>query len=276
MITKLKPAVISAPAGGGSGGEVDDGNEQHSVAGIYTVTATSVEIVSRTPSQTLRVPTDPPPRNVITLLATGAPPDGAPPDGAGTGGYVEVRGNTGVRITAGPPPLLETSSDDTNGVEIFVGETQSIIFERGILPSSIQVISMAPDGIEIKHSSPGLDPSKTETITMEDPGITMIVGDDQDITIQRGLLPSSLQKITMKPDGIMMQSGEEQDITIQRGLLPSSLQTIIMKPDGIMMQSGLSTITLQMDGVFIKSGATSTIIVNDEGVTIQGPMVKIN
>jgi hypothetical protein len=77
-------------------------------------------------------------------------------------------------------------------------------------------------------------------------------------------------------NGVEIIVGEKQEITIQRGLLPPTLQTIKMKPEGIIMQSGLSTITLEMDGVFIKSGGTSSIIVNNEGVTIQGPLVQIN
>src|ERR1700738_2531439 len=97
MMTKTETAMIPCSAGGGSGGGVDDGNDQHSVIGIYTVTASTVEIVSRTPLPPVIAG-----ENVITLLATGQTPTGV-----GPGGKVEMRGNQGVRITAGPPlPLL--------------------------------------------------------------------------------------------------------------------------------------------------------------------------
>jgi type VI secretion system secreted protein VgrG len=127
-----------APAGLGSGGGADDGDDQHSVAGIYTVTGNSVEIISRTP-----LPPTTPGKNVITLLAAGETPTGT-----GPGGKVEVRGNQGVRITAGPPLLPPTSSDSNNGVEIVVGETQNVTIQRGLLPVD-QKIEMTPSGITV-------------------------------------------------------------------------------------------------------------------------------
>ncbi|HEY0791990.1 MAG TPA: type VI secretion system tip protein TssI/VgrG [Chthoniobacterales bacterium] len=142
----------AAPAGGGSGGGADDGDDQHSVAGIYTVTASGVEIISRTP-----LPPAEPGKSVITLLATGETVAGV-----GPGGMVEVRGNSGVRITAGPPigisPLTSppVSDGSTNGVEIIVGQAQNVTIQRGVFPGSLnQKIELTPDGITIDAGMDG-------------------------------------------------------------------------------------------------------------------------
>jgi hypothetical protein len=158
----------NAAAGGGSGGGADDGDDQHSVVGKYTVTANSVEIVSRTP----KLPAEPG-ENVITLLATGESIAGV-----GTGGRVEVRGNTSVRITAGPPlplsPFPPTSSPSTSGVDIVVGEMQTIAIQRG-LPGIGQKIEMSPGIILIDAGIAGMLTLKAgeSSITLDAEGITI-------------------------------------------------------------------------------------------------------
>jgi hypothetical protein len=110
-------AADTPAGGGGSGGGGGDGDDAHSVEGRYTVTANGVEIISRTPHPAAHG------ENVITLLAAGNSVAGT-----GDGGHVEVRGNAGVRITAGPPVPEgpSTSSAQTDGVEIMVAETQTV------------------------------------------------------------------------------------------------------------------------------------------------------
>jgi hypothetical protein len=137
-------SAADAPAGGGSGGGGGDGDDAHSVEGRYAVTANGVEIISRTPGAIPR-------RNVITLLATGEEETGE-----GDGGHVEVRGNAGVRITAGPPVPVgpSTSSDQTNGVEITVAETQTVKIQLCLGLGPVPVvplpkIEMSSGGIEI-------------------------------------------------------------------------------------------------------------------------------
>jgi type VI secretion system secreted protein VgrG len=135
-------SAADAPAGGGSG----------------------VEIISRTPP-----PPAPHGKNVITLLATGEEL------GTGKGGYVEVRGNAGVRITAGPPPFLPTSSDSTNGVDIIVGELQTVTIQRGVEEGFEQKIKMSEDFIEIDASPTGTLTLKAgaSSITLNASGITI-------------------------------------------------------------------------------------------------------
>jgi hypothetical protein len=117
---------------------------------------------------------------VITLLATG---EGVA--GTGKGGHVEVRGNAGVRITAGPPLLLPTSSgvepdDATNGVEIIVQDTQTVTIQRGVAKGFEQKIKMSPDLtvaglIEIDASPFGSLTLKAgqSSITLDAKGITI-------------------------------------------------------------------------------------------------------
>ena len=154
----------NAAAGGGSGGGADDGNDQHSVVGKYTVTGNSVEIISRTPK-----PPAIPGKNVITLLATGESVAGV-----GAGGRVEVRGNTSVRITAGPPPFPPTSSPSTSGIDIVVGEAQTIAIQRG-LPGIGQKIEMSPGIILIDAGIAGMLTLKAgeSSITLDAEGITI-------------------------------------------------------------------------------------------------------
>jgi hypothetical protein len=153
-------------SGGGSGGGSDDGDEEHSIVGVYTVAANRLQIISRTP-----LPPSKPDKNVITLLATGEDPIGT---GTGLGGHVEVRGNAGVRITAGPPPDPPTSSDSTNGVEIVVGDLQTVTIERGVT-GICQKIEMSEGSIEIDAGDPGQLTLKAggSSITLNTLGITI-------------------------------------------------------------------------------------------------------
>jgi hypothetical protein len=158
-------SAADAPAGGGgSGGGGGDGDDAHSVEGRYTVTANGVEIISRTPGAIPR-------RNVITLLATGEEETGE-----GDGGHVEVRGNAGVRITAGPPVSAggpSTSSDQTNGVEITVAETQNVTLQLGLSPA-VQKIEMTPLGITVDAGPGSLTLKAAESsITLDKTGITI-------------------------------------------------------------------------------------------------------
>jgi hypothetical protein len=157
-------SAADAPAGGGgSGGGGGDGDDAHSVEGRYTITANGVEIISRTsPLPATRG------RNVITLLAAGEE------EGMGEGGHVEVRGNAGVRITAGPPPGLPTSSDSTNGVEIIVGLEQTVTIQRGLAATFPQKIKMFPGAILIDAGMGSLTlQAANSSITLDAEGITI-------------------------------------------------------------------------------------------------------
>jgi hypothetical protein len=131
--------------GGGSGG--DDGSEGRghqttSADGTYEIRANQVALVSW---KNLPPATDNESR--IMLLAVGGL-DGAFMDD----GTVDIRGCKGVRITSGSlipvvnPPMSVAS---TAGVEIEVGEQQSITIRRGLLPMVDQYISLTNSGITI-------------------------------------------------------------------------------------------------------------------------------
>ena len=85
------------------------------------------------------MPPAPPSDNVITILAAGY----------GVDGLVNVRGSKGVRVTSGPPPMPETKSSDTNGVEVIVGETGNLTMQRGLIPEVDQKMEMTPEGITV-------------------------------------------------------------------------------------------------------------------------------
>jgi len=71
--------------------------------------------------------------------------------------------------------------------------------------------------------------------------------------------------------------GETQNVTIQRGLLPVD-QKIEMTPSGITLDAGMGTVTIQSLTQITLSvaGGLSTITLGPEGVTSQGVLVKIN
>jgi hypothetical protein len=78
-------------------------------------------------------------------------------------------------------------------------------------------------------------------------------------------------------NGVEIIVGESQNVTIQRGLLPVD-QKIEMTPSGIKVDAGMGTVTIQsLTQVTLSvAGGLSTITLGPEGVTIQGLMVKIN
>ncbi len=148
---------------GGSGGGSGKNNQ---VAGVQTISGNRVEIISRVPMATDPTDLTSPSTNAIMLLATGETPFGV-----GPGGYIELRGNQGVRITAGPPlfDLLPTSSS-TDGIEMAVSPTQTITVQQGL-----------------EQIGPSL--------AMEDSGVTLNSG------LAGSLVLESLTNITLKVAG---------------------------------------------------------------------------
>lgn len=122
-------AILGGGTGGGPGGK----DHEESVDGTYSVRANQVTLVSRPP-----MPPGIPGPCVVTVLATGL----------GADGLVDVRGSKGVRVTAGPPPVLPADSASTNGVEIVVGQAGNLTLQRGLLPTD-QKIELTPAGITI-------------------------------------------------------------------------------------------------------------------------------
>jgi hypothetical protein len=155
--------------GGGSGGGPDASDQTHFVNGKFSVSANEFEFLSRPP-----LPPAIPGPFQITILATGM----------GTDGFVNVRGSQGVRITAGPPPLLPTASSSTNGVEIIAGETGKITVQRGLLPVD-QKMELSQDAIAINAGSGKVTIESLTEITLSVAGgVTKIKLGPDGVTIE--------------------------------------------------------------------------------------------
>lgn len=85
------------------------------------------------------------------------------------------------------------------------------------------------------------------------------------------LLPSD------STNGVEIVVGEMQNVTIQRGLLPVD-QKIEMIPSGITVDAGLGKVTIQSltEITLSVAGGLSTITLTPAGITIQGLLVQIN
>lgn len=143
-----------------------------SLDGVYSIKANQLSLLSLPPLPPLT-----PDPCVITVLASGLPE-------LPMSGQVNMRGDQGVRITAGPPPLPSTDSDSTNGVEIMVGETQNVTIQRGLLPVD-QKIEMTPSGITL------------------DAGMGMVT--IQSLTKITLSVAGGLSTITLGPEGVTIQ-----------------------------------------------------------------------
>jgi len=95
------------------------------------------------------------------------------------------------------------------------------------------------------------------------------------ITAGPPLLPPTSSSST---NGVEIVVGETQNVTIQRGLLPGIDQKIEMAPGSITVDGGLGTVTIQsMTEITLQvAGGLSTISLTPAGITIQGILVKIN
>jgi hypothetical protein len=156
--------------GAGSGGGPDSGDQNMMVDGTYMIAANQVELVSRPP-----LPPAIPGPNIISILAAGM----------GMDGLVNVRGSQGVRVTAGPPPLLAAADSSTNGVEILVGETGTFTLKRGLLPVD-QKMEMTQSAVSIDA---GAGKVTIESLT--------------EITLS---VAGGVTKIKLAPDGVTIEA----------------------------------------------------------------------
>jgi hypothetical protein len=78
-------------------------------------------------------------------------------------------------------------------------------------------------------------------------------------------------------NGVEIVVGEMQNVTLQRGLLPVD-QKIEMTLSGITVDAGLGKVTIQSLTQITLSvaGGLSTITLTPAGITIQGLLVQIN
>jgi len=155
--------------GAGTGGGPDSMNHFLSADGTYTITANQVSLVSRPP-----FPPAIPGPNVISLLAAGM----------GIDGLVDVRGSQGIRLTAGPPPALNTSSSSTNGVEIEIGELGKFTLKRGLLPVD-QQMEITQEGVTIDAGAGKVTIKSLTEITLSvAEGMTKIKLGPEGVTIE--------------------------------------------------------------------------------------------
>lgn len=157
--------------GGGSGGGKDTQDHTHSYDGVWGVKANQIEFLTVAP-----IPPAEPSDCKITLLASNI---------LDLSGNVNLHGMAGVRITAGPPPLPETSTGSTQGVEIEVGEIQNVTIKRGLIDGVDQKIEMTPSGITVDG---GAMPITIQSLTK----ITLSVA-------------GGLSTIELSPEGITIQ-----------------------------------------------------------------------
>jgi hypothetical protein len=88
-----------------------------------------------------------------------------------------------------------------------------------------------------------------------------------------GLVPTS----SGSTNGVEIMVGEAQNVTIQRGLIPGVDQKIEMTPSGITVDAGLMPVTIQSLKITLSvAGGLSTITLAPEGITIQGVLIQIN
>jgi len=95
------------------------------------------------------------------------------------------------------------------------------------------------------------------------------------VTAGPPLLPPGSSEST---NGVEVVVGEAQNILIQRGLIPGVDQQIEMQPGSIMVDGGIGMVTVQsLTTVKLSvAGGLSSITLTPAGIIIQGPLVMIN
>jgi hypothetical protein len=157
--------------GAGSGGDDGDGSYYHYFDGGYTLGGSQVTlhaIGTEGEGTDIEQP-------VISLLAGGSAPDGR----------IYMHGSQGVRVTSGPPGQPKSGHKGINGVEVVVGETQSITLDRGLVDGVDQHIQMDPGLIVADGGSGTVALLSTTQITLSVAGGT--------------------SSIVLTPQGIVMQ-----------------------------------------------------------------------
>lgn len=169
---------------------------------------------------------------VSVIGPLGAGSGGGPEDGS-TGAHYDgtyaIAANR-VEIATRPPLPPATPTD-------FV-----ISMMAGGMGTDGRIEGHGSQGVRFTAGLPEMPPASSSSTN----GAEIIVGDTQNITLQRGLIPDVDQLITMKPGSIMVDGGEGT-VTVQ----------------------SLTSITLSVAG-----GATS-IKLTPEGVTIQGLLIRV-
>jgi hypothetical protein len=103
------------------------------------------------------------------------------------------------------------------------------------------------------------------------------VGASQGVRVTAGppMLPPVSSEST---NGVEVVVGETQNITIQRGMIPEVDQQILMAPGSILIDGGVGTVTIQsLTEVKLQvAEGLSSITLTPAGIIIQGLLVSIN
>lgn len=162
--------------GAGSGGDPPDGGTTRYLEGTYTITAGRIQLATISPTGATLGGSPLPGAHCIDLLGD---------DGTGSAGLVAVRGTKGVRITSGPPKLPPMSAEKTDGVEVAVGDAQSIQLKRGTKPGAIQGLLMTKKSYNLVGSA-----------------ATVAITSDTSITLS---VAGGLSEIVLTPSGIVIK-----------------------------------------------------------------------
>ena len=95
------------------------------------------------------------------------------------------------------------------------------------------------------------------------------------VTAGPPLMPPTTSDST---NGVEIMVGETQNVTVQRGLIDGVDQKIQMTPGSIVVDGGLGTVTIQsMTQITLSvAGGLSTITLSPEGIMLQGIIIQIN
>jgi len=164
-------------------------------------------------------------------------------DGAGTGG--------------GPDSKFRHFSSEGR---FSIAANQMLLLSRPPMPP----VAPAPCVITIAAPGLGVD-GKVDVMGTQGVRIT---------AAPLGLVPTSSDST----NGVEIMVGETQNVTVQRGIIPGVDQTVEMTPAGITVDGGTMPVTVKSLTQITLSvaGGLSSITLGPEGVTIQGLLVKIN
>jgi hypothetical protein len=149
--------------------------------------------------------------------------------------------------------------------------THAIDGAFSVQANQVQIVSRPP----MPPAIPG-----PHSITILAAGMTLDgkvdVGASQGVRITAGPpeLPPTSSDST---NGVEVMVGETQEITIQRGLITGVDQQIAMAPGSITVDGGIGTVTIQsLTEITLSVAGVSTIKLTPAGIIIQGPLVMIN
>jgi hypothetical protein len=161
--------------------------------------------------------------------------------------------------------LMAAGENENNKVESIEGAFC-------VTANQIDLVSMTPPVPAVP--GPSIIGLLAMSETMDSGEVT--IGADKGVRITAG--PPSLPPAgPVSESGVEIVVGEEQNITLQRGLITGVDQMVKMTPSGITIDGGSMQVTIQsMQSITLSvaEGAT-TIKLDPTGVTIQGAMIKI-